>query len=170
MEALFLNESVQTLEAQYQLNKALLKSKSLIFIIFDALIVLLAIVSIFGGDYFMVFFLLIIAVLFPFFPFLLSKTLVKKVYKTNKIMQNNPVNKFSFYEDYLEVETVSENFQGKSKVNYNTLYKSLCNDNYIFIFINKQQAFMVDKSAFIKGSAEEMIDFLRKKNIKIKKA
>ena len=98
----------------------------------------------------------IFAVVYPILIWLLHNIQVKKVFKTNKALQNAEVN-FEFYDTYF-IET---NEYGNTKLEYSKLHKIIETKTNFYLMLAKNQGFILVKDNFPEGLDE----FLR--NIKI---
>ncbi len=58
---------------------------------------------------------------------------------------------------------------GTEQMNYSVIKKIMESDTDIYLFVNNATSFIIDKSGFKSGSAEELIAFLKAKNIKYKR-
>ena len=83
------------------------------------------------------------------------------------------LNTFEFYEDHLAVKT--ENIietesivTGTSNIIYQNLFKVVVNKEYIFIFINKQQSFILDQKGMVEGDVNGLLEFLKGKVARFK--
>ena len=101
---------------------------------------------------------------FLFFLAFLAYRLIEPVYKTKKEyqsekIQKNLVNYYLFYEKYLRIRNKMGNF----KLKYNKIYKAFENDNFFYLYINKDYAFILEKSGFLIGNADSFEKFLKNK-------
>lgn len=101
-----------------------------------------------------------------FFPYL-SKEQIKR---QNAVLFNGGkyVNVFDFYDDKMKVTNVDEErdedyFQ---TFEYSTLYQVVDYQEFLFIYVNKNQSFLLLKTGMNKGTIAELIEFLKNKKIK----
>jgi len=151
MESLYKTKTINTFEEYKRFSRVLMYKKRsiIIYALLAAFLILDGIVL--DNMIFIVF-----AVVYPFVIWLLHNMQVKKVFKTNKALQNAEVN-FEFYNDYF-TET---NEYGNTKLEYNKLHKIVETKTNFYLMIAKNQGFILVKENFPEGLEE----FLR--NIKI---
>ena len=151
MESLYKTKTINTFEEYNRFSKILLYKKRSI-IIYILLAIFLILDSIFlENPIFAIF-----AVVYPILIWLLHNIQVKKVFKTNKALQNAEVN-FEFYDTYF-IET---NEYGNTKLEYSKLHKIIETKTNFYLMLAKNQGFILVKDKFPEGLDE----FLR--NIKI---
>ena len=151
MESLYKTKTINTFEEYKRFSRVLMYKKRsiIIYALLAAFLILDGIVL--DNMIFIVF-----AVVYPFVIWLLHNMQVKKVFETNKALQNAEVN-FEFYNDYF-TET---NEYGNTKLEYNKLHKIVETKTNFYLMIAKNQGFILVKENFPEGLEE----FLR--NIKI---
>ena len=86
------------------------------------------------------------------------KRVVDKELESDKISSNN-INTFSFYNGNFTVE----NKNGSFSFRYFMLYRVFETDKYFYLYVNKENAFLLSKKTFSKGTAEEFSEFIKKK-------
>ena len=78
-------------------------------------------------------------------------------------------NEFLFMDDGVRISSKSEDYNGEGEIKYAMLYKVYETSDYFFLFQNKNQAFIVDKSTIESGYAgdirNKLISILQKKYI-----
>lgn len=84
--------------------------------------------------------------------------LVEKNKKGPKL-SGNFVNTYRFYKNYFKVD----NPEGKAQIFYLKLYRVTETKTHFYIYISRDNAFIVSKFGFTKGKAEEFSKFIRKK-------
>ena len=104
-----------------------------------------------------------ILVFICFFGFLVYR-FIEPYYKTKKEFQSekvqkNLVNFYLFYERYFEVR----NKMGSSRLKYYKIYKAYENKDFIYLYINKDYAFILEKSGFLIGDADLFKKFIKNK-------
>lgn len=65
-------------------------------------------------------------------------------------------NTYTFTDDKFEVFSSGRNYTGSSSIDYTMLFKVYETSKYLFIYRDKAQCFMVDKSTMQGGSPEEI--------------
>lgn len=102
-----------------------------------------------------------------FFPYL-SKNQIK-TQNTAIFDGKDYTNTFEFYEDHLKVTNIDGAEPEKEisqEFSYDELYKLVTFKNYVCLYINKNQSFLLSYTGMKKGTIAELIDFLKAKNIK----
>ena len=102
--------------------------------------------------------LIIFAILYPFIFILIKNNSVKRVFQSNKIVQNQEIT-YKFYEDYFE----EKHDAGESKIPYEKLDSIIETKTNFYLMIAKNQGYMLTKENMPEG-LEAFI-----KNIKINK-
>lgn len=139
-----------------RMQKELLKTPIIccwIIIIFGGISLILTIVTAIGAKKVDGIFLLATAI------FLITGIIL--LISFNKTIQSfqktNRENVYTFYDDYLEVKTMyQDEVSGFSKLYYSDIFKVKETKNFIFIYLNQQQAFPV-----LKENVSDL-DYLRK--------
>lgn len=108
------------------------------------------------------------------FAILYPIIMVVMVSSTNKnhnaFLKSSTVNHYEFTEDYFIENTEQDGeMVSMTKLPYNKFIKCVDYKNYIFLFITKAQAYIIDKDTMTSGTVEGLVDFIEKKGIKIKK-
>ncbi len=86
-----------------------------------------------------------------------SCILPKIMYKSMKNISDIK-NEFIFKDDEFSTVSSSLQFNGNSTTKYEMLYKVYETPKYFYIYINKAQAYIVNKSEIIDGTAEQIRD------------
>ncbi|MCI8554953.1 MAG: YcxB family protein [Clostridia bacterium] len=105
-------------------------------------------------------------------PYLMKESLKKQ----NKITLGDRkyLNTFEFYEDHIFITSqatsspTANDYQeiASQKVFYKDLYKFVAYKEHLFIFINQKQSFIFDYRGMTKGTAGEVVEFLKAKGVK----
>ena len=151
MDCLYKTKTINTFEEYKKFTWALLLKKRTIitFVIFEILFLF------FAWTLESVFYLLF-ALLYPLLIWLLQCRQIKKIFKSNKVIQNEEVT-FEFYDTYFTEEYPC----GNSRLEYNKLHKIIETKTNFYLMIAKNQGFILVKENF----PERLEEFLR--NIKI---
>ena len=101
------------------------------------------------------------------FPYMMKD----QIKKQNQVFQENDYkNTFLFYQDKLLV--LNQDVKKEKEYRQEFLYQELFRvDEYtqvVYIFINKNQGFILDKTKMTKGTIGETIEFLKTKGVKYK--
>ena len=163
MDCLYKTKTINTFEEYKRFSRILLCKKRSI-IIYILLAIFLILDSIFLENPIFAIFAVhnkhkatkIIIFLISWLIWLLHNIQVKKVFKTNKALQNAEVN-FEFYDTYF-IET---NEYGNTKLEYSKLHKIIETKTNFYLMLAKNQGFILVKDNFPEG----LDVFLR--NIKI---
>lgn len=86
------------------------------------------------------------------------KKVVDKELKSDKVSTNNS-NTFSFYDKNFEIK----NNNGSFIYRYFMLKKIYETDNYFYLYVTRENAFLISKNTFSLGTPEDFSKFLKKK-------
>lgn len=75
---------------------------------------------------------------------------------------NSTVN-FEFYHDYLKISADTKLGKENSELRYSAIVKYAEANNDVYLFISKNQAFIIDKASLTGGNAEKLVEFLKLK-------
>jgi len=78
--------------------------------------------------------------------------------KSHKVPDNN-TNLFNFFDKYLEVQ----NNNGSFKFRYFMFHKIFETNNFFYLYVDKENAFLVKKDTFSLGTPENFSKFIRSK-------
>ena len=134
------------------------------------LVVLTILLTSIGGDASLTQFLWLFIILYPILMALIFGLTIRKIYKSDLIIQNKTSVHFLFLDDQMEVEVKNEMTESKSMSRYSLLHHALNAKNYLFLYQNAMTALVVDKAAFSVGTEEDLLSILKKNNVEIKKA
>ncbi len=90
-----------------------------------------------------------------FFLLFIYVFLPKLNYKMQKTTTDT-INKYTFYDTKLVAISTAKGITSTSEVEYSTLDRVLENKKYIYIYIAKDKAMIVDKSTITNGSIDEI--------------
>ena len=102
--------------------------------------------------------MLIILGIFCFYRFLYPLKKVEKELKTDKF-KNEREFVFTFYEKFF----VISDRKFSEKIKYWKLHRVYETENFFYLYIDAEHAFLLNKSTFIKGNHSEFFKFLKKK-------
>lgn len=130
----------------------------LLFVIFGVVFILLkdidfAIIMFVAGAVF--------AILFPLLFLLSAKQANKQIIGGRRLL-----NTFEFKEDILVISTEDLGAgitSGTSNLLYKDILKCVLTNEYIFLFINARQSFILDVNGMVQGDTEGLIEFLKTK-------
>ena len=108
-------------------------------------------------------------VIFPFvYVWAVNREVKKKKYKSN-LVGDGVINVLRCSEDGFDETTLRAGNQiGFTALKYEDLQKVEQTKDYMFLYISKVQAFIVDKNAFEIGEKEGFLNFLKSKGVKVK--
>lgn len=86
------------------------------------------------------------------------KRIVTRELESDKISTNN-TNTFTFYDKNFEVK----NNNGSFKYRYFMLHKVFETNDFFYLYVNKENAFLVSKEAFSYGTSEDFSKFIKNK-------
>ena len=104
---------------------------------------------------FLVFICLLIFIYWQFFH---PQKVIDKEIKTDKF-ENEEFFIFTFYEQYFIITNKSI----KQKLKYRHLAKIFETDDFFYLYVNKDHAFLLEKSGFSIGDTTKFLKFLKKK-------
>lgn len=110
------------------------------------------------SNYITTFILIIILCLFCFYRFFYPVKKIEKELKTDKF-KNEKEFTFTFYDKFFIVS--DKKFS--EKIKYWKLYRVYETEKFFYLYINKDHAFLLDKSTFSKGNTKKFLRFLKKK-------
>lgn len=82
----------------------------------------------------------------------------KKELQSKKV-QNNLVNYYFFYDNYFRIK----NAIGNSKLKYYKLYRVYENDNYFYLYLDKNNSLIIEKFGFMIGDVTSFRNFMKRK-------
>ena len=104
------------------------------------------------------FILLLALLVFCLYRFFQPISLVKKELKTEKFEKEKEFT-FKFYKKYFTISD-SNNFE---KIKYWKLYKIYETNDFFYLYINKDHAFLLEKNTFTKGDISTFYIFVKRK-------
>lgn len=162
MEILFKNTTTLNTDEYVELINFHGKKNNLKYYLYTATMGLILIIGIAYQIYFKNYVsLTLLALIFIGF---LAYRLIEPYKKTEKEMngekiQGNLVNTYIFYDKNFVVK----NKYGKDTLKYRKLFKVYENDNVFYIYISKEDVFIVEKDKFDIGNPEDFKKFISKK-------
>lgn len=100
----------------------------------------------------------IILICFVSYRIIRPKLIVQREMSSDKLDKNN-VNTFTFYDKYFEVK----NNNGKFNYKYMMICKVFETENFFYLYVSKENAFLIFKNTFSLGSSEDFGDFMKHK-------
>lgn len=162
MEKLFENRTTYTQETYVEFLKFHNKTYNLSYMLYTVFWVFLLLLSIYlsfaGNMRIQGVLLTIVLIGFVFYRIYRPKMIVDKEMKSEKITDNN-TNTFNFYDKNLIVENNNGSFTYK----YMLLRKVFETKDFFYLYVTKEDAFLVAKDSFTVGTQEEFSSFIKKK-------
>lgn len=110
------------------------------------------------SNYYTTFLLIFTLIGFCFYRFFYPIKKVQKEIKTEKFEEEKEFT-FTFYEKYFTIYDK----QNIEQVKYWKLYKVYESNEFFYLYIDKDHAFLLEKSTFVKGNTSDFFKFLKKK-------
>ena len=92
--------------------------------------------------------------------------IVYKYFRNKKIANNNNkkikiqlINTYNFYKNFFDVK----NQEGQARTWYVKMYKVIETDEYFYIYLSREYAYIISKSGFMKGEEKEFAKFIKRK-------
>lgn len=95
---------------------------------------------------------------FCFYRFIYPNKQVEKELKTEKFKKEKEFT-FTFYEKFFVISDKKKS----EKIKYWKLYRVYETKEFFYLYIDKNHAFLLDKSTFIKGNTSKFLKFLKRK-------
>jgi len=149
MDALFKSSMKYTYEEYKKFTNAVIMSKTIIAVLLLELILLAT--AYVSQNYYV----LIVVAIFPIIFAIMQNINIKRIYNSNKIMQNIDV-EYEFYEDYFHVKQPI----GEAKIEYKKLSKIIETKTNFYLMIANNQGYMLLKD----NMSEGLISFTRYKS------
>ena len=167
MKVLFKNKTQYTKKAyqeylNFHQNKYGLRYQ-FITIVFILLLSFCLILNIKYKNYLTSFLIFICLIIFIYHQFFHPQKVVKKEIKTDKF-ENEEFFTFTFYEKYF----IITNKHIKQKLKYRHLVKVFETNDFFYLYVNKDHAFLLNKSSFSVGDTTKFLKFLKKMRWHIK--
>ncbi len=162
-ELLVKNETEYTYDKYLELNRfntfKVKKTAMVILIVSISIIFLCGVLMIILGEYSDAVIYIALAIAFTVFFIFLPTLQTRKIFKSDKMLQQKIKNNFEFYNDRIE----ASNTKGNSKLKYEDLYRVYETDKAFYMYLNRIQVFMLSKDSFIIGDAEKLANLLQEK-------
>ncbi|MCI8620717.1 MAG: YcxB family protein [Clostridia bacterium] len=159
---IFINKTTNTEEAYMDFLSFHSKTFNLIYLsytVFWAFLFLLCIILAFGSGLRLqgvTFTILLIT--FILYRIIRPKLVTNKELKSDKI-SNQSTNTYTFYEKYFEIK----NKNGLFSYKYFMIKKVYETQNYFYLYVSNENAFLVSKKDFTKGSSKDFSNFMKQK-------
>jgi len=154
---MIVNKTVLTKEKHITYNRFLFKKRALPkIIIIEVVLFVLAIAYFFTDNYYMFGLVLFLIAFLPFVLVISNKISVRKMYESQKLVQDNPEVEFKFDETQFEIKSSDPFHNTQSTLAYEKLYSILQDNENFYFFLNRTNAFIIDKTTFKEGTKEEL--------------
>lgn len=100
----------------------------------------------------------IILISFISYRIIKPKMIVNNEMNSDKFSDNN-TNIFSFYDKYFEIK----NNNGKFNYKYFSLYKVFETSDFFYLYVSKENAFLISKTTFSLGTEKDFSNFIKSK-------
>lgn len=106
---------------------------------------------------------ILIGVLYTPLVLLLTKFVQKSINKSMSIMSDETEQTIRFDEERIEIIQIQgDKYEGITKSTYDLLYKVIETATHYFLYISRQQMFVVEKSSITEGTLQELNQILEK--------
>ena len=82
--------------------------------------------------------------------------LLPKIRYNSLAKMKDIINEYTFCDEVLIITTKGAEYNGESEIKYSLIVKVYETTKYLFIFQNKSQVYVVDKSTIIVGTVDEI--------------
>ncbi len=149
-----------------ELTKALQNysiKKSMIFLsILSLLIIFLGVILIFLEEYEFGIGIIIFAVLYVPFLFLVMKLSQKSLDKSYQLVSDETISTYEFNNDYIKITVKKgDDFFSEITTKYFSIYKAIETSDTYFLYISKTQSYVFFKKDIVEGSVEELNALLK---------
>lgn len=159
---LFVNKTTNTKEAYIEFLKFHGKTFNLAYIAYTVLwtflFILCIILAFSSGARLQGVGMTIILIIFLSYRFLRPKMIVKNELESDKVSPTS-TNTYSFYENNFMIK----NKNGVFTYKYFTIRKVYETSNYFYLYVSKENAFLLSKQTFSLGNAKTFAQFMKKK-------
>lgn len=162
MEKLFENKTTYTQDTYVEFLKFHNKTYNLFYMLYTAfwvaLLLLCVYLSFASNMRIQGVLLTIVLIVFVFYRIYRPKMIVNREMKSEKVSDNN-TNTFNFYDKNLVVQNNNGSFTYK----YLLLRKVFETNTFFYLYVTKEDAFLIAKDSFTLGTQEEFSKFIKKK-------
>ena len=111
---------------------------------------------------------LVFAVLYPIILLVLTNVSQKQL---NPLVSDDTCNNYEFTDEcMIETTTNAGEIVSVTKIKYSQIIKCVDYKEYLFLYISKVQAYIVDKGGMTSGTLDDLVCFLQGKDIKFEKS
>ncbi len=104
---------------------------------------------------------LVFFVVFPLFVFLNTLMTAKNTSKTSRIISDDTIDTFVFTDDAVYVKEVNGNYRSTHAYPYDFFYTVRETKKHYFLFIAKNQAWIIEKNGLKEGNIDNLNAFLK---------
>ena len=110
------------------------------------------------GNYITMSFIIVIALIFILWRFVVPIYKISKEMKSNKMMKAKQIT-CKFYNKLFTVSDKSDSYE----LHYYNLYRVFETDKFFYLYISHEYAFLLDKKYFTVGTSEDFANFIKSK-------
>lgn len=165
---MYINHTTYSKHRQRQLVSFSFKKRMIpIIIVIEIIFLVIAIYGIISDRFMLIFVPILMMFIIPLEFYLLSKLKMKFDWKRNPSVQREPTMRFTFDEDMIHIEDITEG-SAVGKIKYEYIYFGSEDLFNFYLFPNPNMAYVIDKKGFESGSTLEIRNFLSSKIKKTK--
>lgn len=158
------NVTTLSKEINREFQKVHFKKRGMPFIVvFNLIILALAILMFVCDDFELGAYFIFIIIIFDLAMVLITLLATRIMNKSYKILQESPVEAYTFTDDEVKVETRSASTSSTSTFKYSVIHSVLLAKNFVALYINKMQALVIDNNGYVSGTREELIELFKTK-------
>jgi hypothetical protein len=157
---MYINQTTYSKHRQRQLVSFSFKKRMIpILIVLEAIFLMVALYGILSDRFMFIFVPILLMFIIPLEFYLLSKLKMKFDWKRNPSVQREPTMRFTFEDDFIQIEDLSED-STLGKVKYEFIYWGSEDLFNFYLFPNPNMAYVIDKKGFESGTTVEIRNFL----------
>lgn len=155
-------------EAYYSLNKTLTSKAYIACIIFEIVLAgLVAYLMIVEKDYLKGGIIIGLMAIYPFLLMFIINWQIKRNYEMSKLSFQDMTYNYEFTDTQVNVHLINNDKESTGNLTYRAMYKAIETNDFLFLFISSNQAYIVSKDSFEKKEdIETVINKIKSENIK----
>lgn len=160
---MYINQTTYSKHRQRQLVSFSFKKRMIpIIIVLEAIFLGVLLYGIISDRLMFIFVPILLMFIIPIEFYLLSKLKMKFDWKRNPSVQREPTMRFTFEDDLIQIEDLSED-STIGKIKYEFIYWGSEDLFNFYLFPNPNMAYVIDKKGFESGTTVEIRNFLSSK-------
>ncbi len=160
---MYINQTTYSKHRQRQLVSFSFKKRMIpIIIVLEAIFLVVLLYGIISDRLMFIFVPILLMFIIPIEFYLLSKLKMKFDWKRNPSVQREPTMRFTFEDDLIQIEDLSED-STIGKIKYEFIYWGSEDLFNFYLFPNPNMAYVIDKKGFESGTTVEIRNFLSSK-------